>query len=310
MEYVKLHNTDLKISRLIFGCEPLGGTDWGKIDENLLEKAINQAVNLGVNCFDVADVYGLGRAEERISQILGPKRHDCVIISKFGVNWEKPIGKARAKTFFDCSPKRVVNALENSLTRLRLDCIPIYLIHWPDPKTPIQETLEALLQCQTEGKIQYFGVSNFPLTLLQEAHQNIQIPIIELQYNLVDRSSEQELLGYCQQQKINVLAYGALAQGLLTGKFNSDTRFEKDDRRHRLPNFHPDVLVKNLQIIDKLKILGQRHGKTPSQVAIRWILDNRSISATIVGAKSPQQITSNVGALDWRLSDEELMELN
>lgn len=310
MEYIKLFNTNLTISRLIFGCEPLGGTDWGKIDESLLEKAVSQAINLGINCFDVADVYGLGRAEERLSQILGAKRHDCVIISKFGVNWEKPTGQNRAKTFFDCSPQRVVNALEHSLKRLRLDCIPVYLIHWPDPKTPIQDTLEALLQCQTEGKIRYFGVSNFPLTLLQEANEKSEIPIAELQYNLVDRRPEKDLLDYSQQEKINVFAYGALAQGLLTGKFNHNTRFEKDDRRHRLPHFQPDVLEKNLKIIDQLNRIGQQQGKTPSQVAIRWILDNPSIAATIVGAKSPQQITNNVGALDWQLTDKERMELN
>jgi aryl-alcohol dehydrogenase-like predicted oxidoreductase len=310
MEYIKLFNTNLSISRLIFGCEPLGGTDWGKVNENVLNQAVSRSVDLGVNCFDVANVYGLGLAEERLSQILGSKRHEVVIISKFGVNWETPRGQSRAKTFLDCSPERVISSLEGSLRRLRVDCIPVYLIHWPDPKTPIDKTLEVLLQCQKEGKIQYFGVSNFPLTLLREANHFKNVGILELQYNLVDRSAEEELLTYCQTQKMNVFAYGALAQGLLTGKYDASTTFEKDDRRHRLPHFQTDVIKKNLQIIDKLKTIGHQYGKTPSQVAIRWILDNPSISAAIVGAKTPFQTEMNLGALDWQLTDQELAYLN
>jgi aryl-alcohol dehydrogenase-like predicted oxidoreductase len=309
MEYIRLFNTDLTISRLIFGCEPLGGTDWGKVDENLLDQAVSRSVDLGVNCFDVANVYGLGLAEERLSQILGSKRHEVVIISKFGVNWETPRGQSRAKTFLDCSPERVISALEGSLQRLRLDCIPIYLVHWPDPKTPIDKTLEALLRCQKEGKIQYFGVSNFPLTLLREANHFTNVGILELQYNLVDRSSEEELLPYCQTEKINVFAYGSLAQGLLTGKYDASTTFEKDDRRHRLPHFQPDAIKKNLRILDKLKTIGDQYEKTVSQVAIRWILDNPSISAAIVGAKTPYQTEMNLGALDWQLTDQELTYL-
>jgi aryl-alcohol dehydrogenase-like predicted oxidoreductase len=309
MEYIRLFNTDLTISRLIFGCEPLGGTDWGKVDENLLDQAVSRSVDLGVNCFDVANVYGLGLAEERLSQILGSKRHEVVIISKFGVNWETPRGQSRAKTFLDCSPERVISSLEGSLKRLRLDCIPIYLVHWPDPKTPIDKTLEVLLRCQKEGKIQYFGVSNFPLTLLREANHFTNVGILELQYNLVDRSSEEELLPYCQTEKVNVFAYGSLAQGLLTGKYDASTTFAKDDRRHRLPHFQPDAIKKNLRILDKLKTIGDRYEKTVSQVAIRWILDNPSISAAIVGAKTPYQTEMNLGALDWQLTDQELTYL-
>lgn len=310
MEYIPLRHTNLTISRLIFGCEPLGGTDWGKVDENLLDQAVSRSVDLGVNCFDVANVYGLGLAEERLSQILGSKRHEVVIISKFGVNWETPRGRSRAKTFLDCSPERVISCLEGSLQRLRLDCIPIYLVHWPDPKTPIDKTLEVLLRFQKEGKIQYFGVSNFPLTLLREANRFTNVGILELQYNLVDRSAEEELLPYCQTEKINVFAYGALAQGLLTGKYDASTTFEKDDRRHRLSHFKPDAIKKNLRILDKLKIIGDRYEKTMSQVAIRWILDNPSISAAIVGAKTPFQTEMNLGALDWQLTDQELAYLN
>ena len=247
----------------------------------------------------------MGLAEERLSQTLGSKRHEVVIISKFGVNWEKPLGQNRAKTFLDCSPERVISSLEGSLQRLRVDCIPIYLVHWPDPKTPIDKTLEVLLQCQKEGKIQYFGVSNFPLTLLREANHFKNIGIVELQYNLVDRISEEELLPYCRTEKINVFAYGALAQGLLTGKYDASTTFEKDDRRHRLPHFQPNFIKKNLQILDKLKTIGDRYGKTLSQVAIRWILDNPSISAAIVGAKTPYQTEMNLGALEWQLTSEE-----
>lgn len=310
MDLVSLFGTEMMISRIIFGCEPLGGTDWGKVDEQKLEQSVSKALDLGINCFDVADVYGLGRAEERLAEILGAKRHEVVIISKFGVNWQPPLGKNRAHTFLDSSPHRVITALENSLRRLKLDCIPIYLIHWPDPNTPIEETIEALCKCQDMGKIQHFGVSNFPLPLLQQAHSWHKIPFVELQYNLVDRSSEIELLPYCLTEHINVFAYGSLAQGLLTGKYDVNTKFSQDDRRHRLPHFQPDTLAKNLSIIDKLNKLSEIHNKKVSQVAIRWLLDQPGVSAAIVGAKTPEQTEMNIAAFGWHLSEQDQEYLN
>lgn len=305
MEYVRLGATDLNVSRLGLGCEVLGGTDWGVVDEKLAMSAVSRALDVGINLFDTADVYGLGRSEEMLSRALGERRYDVVIVSKFGVNWrEDPCG-GRAKTFFDSSPRHVVTALERSLRRLRIDCIPLYLIHWPDPKTPISATMEALIKCQAAGKVRYIGVSNFPASLMLEAHRVARLAAVEVQYSLVHRHVEQDLLPHAQQEGIPVLVYGTLAQGLLTGKYSPESRFDGDDRRHRLPHFSEKAWPTNLRIIDRVRRVCARYGKEPAQVAVRWVLSNPAVSCAIVGAKSPAQVDSNVGALGWELSPED-----
>jgi aryl-alcohol dehydrogenase-like predicted oxidoreductase len=305
MEYIKLVHTDLIVSRIGFGSEPLGGTDWGNVDMNQAVSAVERALDLGINLFDTADVYGLGKAEEVLSRALGARRHDVVIISKFGINWQALSNGGRARTFRDCSPHRVVTALEQTLRRLRIDTLPLYLIHWPDPHTPIARTLEALLECRQAGKIRHIGVSNFPVHLMHAANQIERLAATEVQYSLVDRGIEQELLPYCREQGISVLTYGPLAQGLLTGKYHTNTHFGTNDRRHRLPHFQPDQLAENLKIVDRLTAVGERYGKHPAQIALRWVLDNPAIACVIVGAKSPVQVDTNVGATGWHLSPED-----
>jgi aryl-alcohol dehydrogenase-like predicted oxidoreductase len=305
MEYARLENTDLIISCIGFGCEPLGGTDWGEVDEQQAIAAVHKALHLGVNFFDTADVYGLGRSEELLSKALGASRHEVVIASKVGVNWHVPPAGGRARTFLDSSRRRVVEALEGSLRRLRIDCLPLYLVHWPDPHTPLAETLEALLRCREAGKIKYIGVSNFPLQLIQEARQILDLAVVELQYSIIHRQIEWELLPYCQACKIGVLVYGPLSQGLLTGKYGSDAYFAANDRRSRLTYFQGQHLAENLKIVRRIGRVGKSYGKLPSQVAIRWVLENPAISCAITGAKSPAQIEENVGALGWHLSQKD-----
>lgn len=305
MEYIKLSHTDLIISRLGFGCEPLGGTDWGKVDESQVVAAVSRALDLGINLFDTADVYGLGRSEQTLSRALGSRRHDVVIVSKFGVNWREDPEGGRAKTFLDCSPRRVMEAVESSLRRLRVDCIPLYLVHWPDPNTPIVETMKALVRCQESGKIRYIGVSNFPVHLIREAMQVTQISAVELQYNLINRAAERELLPWCQNFGIGVLAYGVLAQGLLTGKYDSSTLFAEDDRRHRLPHFQGDNLKANMQVIERVREVGKRYHRSPTQLAIRWALMHPAISCAITGIKSLDQIEENIGVFGWHLRRED-----
>jgi aryl-alcohol dehydrogenase-like predicted oxidoreductase len=305
MEYTRLGDSDLVVSRLGFGCEPLGGADWGKVDDTEVMAAVSTAVELGINFFDTADVYGLSRSEQLLAQALGNRRNDVVIASKFGVNWSEDPAGGRARTFYDSSPRRVVEALENSLRRLRIDCIPLYLIHWPDPSTPIAETIESLLQCQRAGKIKYIGLSNFPPCLIREVHQMTRLTAVELPYNLVDRQAERELLPCCEELGISVLAYGPLAQGLLTGKYDSNARFDEDDRRHRLGQFQGKHFETNLQLLERTRTVGSRYQRSPAQVAIRWVLEKPAISCAISGVKSSRQIEENVGALGWRLREED-----
>lgn len=305
MEYALLGQSDLKVSRLGFGCEPLGGMDWGEVDEDAALAAVSRALDLGVNLFDTANVYGLGRSEELLAKGLGAHRHEAVIVTKFGINWTLGLNGERAQTFRDASAKHVREALEASLRRLQLDCIPLYLIHWPDPNTPVEETLDALVQCQEAGKVRHIGVSNFPLSLMQQAHQVQPLTAIEMQYNLLDRKIEDEVLPFCQKAQVGVLAYGPLAQGLLSGKFGAEARFDASDRRSRLPHFQGEAFRENLELVQRLREVGQSYGKTPAQVAIRWVLDHPAITCAIAGAKSTAQLESNAQALNWQLSSQE-----
>lgn len=289
------------VSRLAFGCEPLGGTDWGPVDLPAAEAAVRHALECGITLFDVADVYGLGQAEERLSAALGPYRHQVTIITKGGINWTHQPGQQRARTFCDSSPRHLRAAVEASLRRLRLECLPLYLVHWPDPQTPLAETFGTLQQLQQEGKLRYFGVSNFSLELLQASYPAYALAAVECQYNLLDTTAEQHILPFCQQQP-GVLAYGPLAQGLLTGKYDNTTRFGPDDRRHRLPHFQPDQLPRTLALLERLREVAAAYGTTPTQVALRWVLDRPEMSCAIAGARSPAQVAQNSTAMGWHLS--------
>lgn len=301
MEYGQLGRSDLIVSKIGFGCEQLGGTDWGWVDEDAATAAVYKALDCGINFFDTADVYGLGHSEEILAKALGAHRKDIVIATKFGVNWHDNRGGERAKTFFDSSPKHVVEALEASLRRLQLDCIPLYQIHWPDPATPISETMETLLKCQRDGKIRYIGCSNFSADLLRQACRVGEVTSLQISYSLVDRHIEEDILPACEERGIGVLVYGPLAQGLLTGKYDLNVHFEENDRRNRLEIFRGELFIKNLQLVDKLKVIEGRYNQTLSQIAIRWILDHDSVCCAITGIKDIRQLEENVGALGWRL---------
>jgi aryl-alcohol dehydrogenase-like predicted oxidoreductase len=309
MDYSHLAGTDLRVSRIALGCETLSGVDWGQFDEAQVFKAVARGLELGINVFDTADVYGPGYSETRLSQVLGPRRHDVVIITKFGVNWIDNSAGGRVKTFFDASPRHVVEALENSLRRLRIDCIPIYLVHWPDPNTPLVDTLEALRRCQAAGKIRYVGLSNFSAAAIQQAHSLLPMAVVQAQYSLLDRHVEQEILPCCRELGINFLAYGALAQGLLSGKYDLASKFDANDRRRRLNHFQVENLTRHLPVVQHARIVGERYQCSPSQVAIRWALNAPGVSAVIVGSKTPQQVEDNVNALNFQLDTAEWNEL-
>lgn len=305
LEYVKLGSTDLVVSQIGFGCEPIGGTDWGKVSDFDSVRSVRKALDLGVNFFDTADVYGLGYSEHILCKALGNARKEVVIATKFGVNWQLVRDTKRAKTFYDSSPAHIRKALEASLTRLKLECIPLYQIHWPDPNTSIADTMEELIRCKEAGKLLYIGCSNFSAGQVVQANQIHHLASVQTLYNLIDRRAEEEALPCCGMLEIGSIAYGPLAQGFLTGKYGLDAEFGDNDRRSRLAHFHGENLKRNLRLVERIKEVGQRYTKTPAQVALRWVLDNLQITCAIAGMKTPEQVEENVGALGWRLASED-----
>jgi aryl-alcohol dehydrogenase-like predicted oxidoreductase len=284
------------ISRLCFGCEPLGGTDWGAVDIAEIGRAIDRALELGIDFFDTADVYGLGLSEERLSQALGHRRHDVTIATKGGVSWSRTTSETRAKAGYDSSPKYLRTAVDDSLRRLRLDVLPIYYVHWPDPRTPIEATFSELEKLRTEGKIKSLGCSNYSVEQIDLACRAAAVEYVQLPINVLEGALAPDMTEACARHRLRIVAYNVLAQGLLTGKFDESTRFPQDDRRSRLPLFqgqrYKDALAKAAQIRE----VAAARSLTAVQYAIRWVLSQPQVASAIVGIKSVKQLEENAVA--------------
>lgn len=306
MEYITLKNSDLAVSRFCMGGCPMGGYGWGETSEKDFLDAIDTAIGNGVNYFDTADTYGLGQSEITLAKGLGIKRKDVIIQSKFGVRI------IDGKTIYDNSPQYMREALEKSLTRLNTDYIDIYVIHYRD-NTPIEEVVDGLKALQKEGKIRYFGLSNIQQEKLEELlpYKNLFVNF-QNEYSLACRKFEKDIEFVSNKINATPLTWGSLGQGILTGKYDINTKFDSNDRRSReiYVNFHGEKLKKNLEIVEELKVIAQSYGKTVASTAIRFILDNIKDSVVIAGVKNKNQMLSNLEALDWALTPEEIKILN
>jgi aryl-alcohol dehydrogenase-like predicted oxidoreductase len=306
MESIKLGKTGYQISRLGLGGCPLGGHGWGKFDRDQAVSAVRKAFESGVNFFDTADIYGLGGSEELLSQALGNERYRMIIASKFGVRYDNSTGK----TYKDISPKYVRQALENSLKRLRLEMIPLYYVHWPDGKTPIQETVAELVKCCHEGKIGGIGLSNFSVDEINEAINVANIDAVQVQFSLIEQENARKLFGVVKQHNIALITWGSLAQGMLTGKYNKNMQFLENDRRNRYDNFIGKRRDSNLRIVDCVRQIAKSNNMTCSQTAIRWLLDTPPVSSVLFGAKSAGQVTENVDSCNKNISQNDYDYLN
>jgi aryl-alcohol dehydrogenase-like predicted oxidoreductase len=297
VEYRHLGKTGHPISRIGFGCGPASGYDYGPVDEAEWCAAVRFAVEHGVNFFDVADVYGFGRAEELLGQALGEKRREVVIATKCGLVWD-PAGKVRR----DLSRESVLRAVEGSLRRLRLDSIPLYQIHWPDPGVPIDEAMETLAGCQEEGKIGCIGVGNFSLDLLKTAYSAHPFESQQVAFNLLSREPEQDIFPWCDSMCVSNIAHSGLARGFLAGRGLAPVSLHTNDTRHRSPYFSESGEKEKAQLLNAIRETSAATGKPLSSIAIRWILDHPQVTSVLVGIKSRRQAQENLEAIGWRLT--------
>lgn len=306
MEYITLKNTDLQVSRVCMGGCPMGGHGWGNVQEQELLDAVNAALDNGINFFDTADTYGLGKSEETLAKGLGSRRHQAVIASKFGVR----VGNQG--TFYDNSPQWIRTACENSLRRLNTDYIDLYQIHYRDGKTPLEDVMGTLEALQCEGKIRHIGISNLTRKDLPELLPYAgKFATLQNQYSLATRDLEADILELANTLNLTPTTWGSLGQGVLTGKYDRSAAFGTDDRRSRqiYVNFHGKKLEKNLQIVDVVQGIAARYNKPVSAVAVRFILDQLPGSVALCGAKRPTQILGTAAALGWTLEPEHLKTL-
>lgn len=307
MEYINLKNSELKVSRLCMGGCPMGGHGWGKINEEDLVGAVHAAIDNGVNFFDTADTYGLGQSEITLGKAVGKERSNVIIATKFGVR----VGNGR--TVYDNSPEWIRKACVASMKRLGTDYIDLYQIHYRDGKTPIADVIDVLEELKEKGYIRYFGLSNIHENDIQDLKEyKGKFVSFQDEYSLACRKNESDMIELSEMLELTPMTWGSLGQGILTGKYNKDSKFGTDDRRSRdvYVNFHGDKLLKNLEIVETMKKIAGKYRKSVSAVAIRFILDYIPESVVICGAKNPKQIVGNVEGTDWILRDEDIKLLN
>jgi len=313
MEFRQFGQTGIQISAVGFGCWEIGG-GYGSIEESEFIKAVNRALDLGVNCFDTAEAYGFGASEKSLGKALGSRRKEAVITTKFGV------GYPDAPNYRDSRRQRVVESIDKSLKALNTDYVDVYLIHWPDRITPFEEPMQALDELVKQGKVRAVGLSNFKLSEIERCARMRRVDVVQYCWNMFDRRMRKEIFPYCRENGIGVMAYGSLAYGMLTGTLSEETAFEKGDwrsRRGQLGNinlfqhlFGPDHFLNNLRAVEDLKPIAKRYDKSLPQLALRWTLSNPVISTALVGCRNPREVDDNVGALGWSISDADMKEID
>ncbi len=307
MQKVQIKKTDLKVSALCMGGCPLGGYGWGDVSRQELINAVRVAMENGINFFDTADTYGLGESERTLSEALGKDLNNAIITTKFGVRIEN------GKTFYDNSREYIFKAVEESLKRLNRDYIDLYQVHYRDGKTPLSDVAESLEILKQQGKIRYYGLSNIHSEDAEELKQFKENPFVSFQdeYSLACRKNENEMFCFRDEFNMTPFTWGSLGQGILSGKYDKNCKFEANDRRSRdiYVNFHGEKLLKNLEIVEVLKEIANETEKSVSSVAIRWILDYLKDSVVIVGAKTPKQVLQNAESLSFELTNEQVTRL-
>jgi aryl-alcohol dehydrogenase-like predicted oxidoreductase len=305
-----LGNSDLEITPIGIGAWAMGGGDWafswGRQEDKESIAAIQVALDAGVNWIDTAAVYGLGHSEEVVGKAIEGRAHRPYVFTKCSLVWndQREIGHSLKAV-------SVRRELEASLRRLRVDVIDLYQIHWPDPESEMEEGWQTLAQLQKEGKVRYIGVSNFNVAQMKRLERIAPITSLQPNYNIVTRDIEKDVLPFCREQHIGVIVYSPMKSGLLTGKMTREriASLPADDFRPRTASFKEPLLSRNLGMVEVLRGIGERHGRTPGEVAIAWTLRDPVVTGAIVGLRSPEQATQIVRSAEFRLSPDEILEI-
>ena len=301
MEKITLGNSDLKISPISFGAWSIGGPpfwrDRGKAES---VKAIKKAIDLGINLIDTAPVYGFGRSEEFVREAIKGKRGQVIVATKCGLRWKK---ESLGGIYHDLSPESINLEVENSLKRLGVERIDLYQIHWPDEERPIADTMGTLAKLQDSGKIRYIGVSNFSVTQIEEAMKYAEVVSLQPPYNMLQRDIEKTELPFCRKNNIAVLPYSSLASGLLSGKYDSKSKFDGWRGKGNMGLFKKDVLATVMEKVEILDAIAKAHDITLSALAIQWLINREGVTSAIVGANTAEQVEQNVRGLDVEISD-------
>lgn len=311
MEERRIGDSDLVCSALGFGTWEMSGVSYGQIDVEEASRTVNAAIDGGITLFDTAEIYGPFISEELLGQALGRRRKDVILVTKVGMGWDEH----NKFVAYDNRRDNILQRFEGCLKRMRTDWVDLLLIHWPDHKTPHEETMGALEALKAAGKIRYYGVSNYNVPMMLACQCYGHIVANQVGYNLFDRRMEARVLPYCAAQNIGFMSYGTLAYGLLTGALKPTTTFEPPDWRHNriafgLPLFQREHYLKELKVVEKLKRLAAQYDRTVAQLAIAWVLGGQAVSVALIGVKNRSEMAENIKATEWKLTAEIRSEID
>ncbi len=321
MEYRKLGNTDLRLSAITFGAWAVGGWMWGGTEQNNAVEAMHASYDLGVTTIDTAPIYGQGLSEEIVGEAIKSLSRDKIqILTKYGLRWDIAIGEFYFSSkdnegndldiYKYAGKESIIKECENSLKRLGTDYIDLYQIHWPDNSTPIEETMEAVLQLKKQGKIREAGVCNYNVEQMKTAESTIELASNQVPYSMVRRDIEKDVVPYCLENGKGILAYSPLQRGLLTGKMKPGYNFGEGDTRANERYFTDENIRRTSTFLEAIPPIADGKNATLAQLVIQWTLHQPGITIALVGARTPEQAIQNAKAADITLSDEEIAQIN
>jgi aryl-alcohol dehydrogenase-like predicted oxidoreductase len=287
MHYRTLGTTGLQVSLLGYGAWALGTKGWPGVHEQTARTAVAACLEQGVNFFDTAPVYGFGRSEEILGEMLSGARQQVILATKCGLRWDE-----RGRVFHDLSPGTVQEDLAASLSRLKTDYIDLYQIHWPDRRTPLQKTMETLNLLQKQGVIRHIGVCNFTAELLSEARKYSAVASVQCLYNMLQQDAALDILPFCREHGLGVLCYSPLAQGILAGKFGDDFKPGRHDIRHLNP------LYRDTRKFHDAVAFARSLPDPPAAAALRFLAGHTDVSSILVSMTRPEHVRENAKALD------------
>ncbi len=306
----RLGNSDLDISPLGVGAWAIGGSGWqfgwGAQDDSESVAAIRAALDAGINWIDTAAVYGLGHSEEMVAKALSEAGTKPYVFTKCERLWRED-----GSVYGSLKAESIRKECEASLRRLKLDVIDLYQVHWPQPDEDVEEGWTEMARLQQEGKVRWIGVSNFNVPQMERAMRIAPITSLQPPYSLLARDAEERILPFAEAHNIGVIVYSPMKNGLLSGGMTRERALAlpADDWRSRNPAFQEPQLSRNLKLVDLLRRIGERNGRQPGEVAIAWVLHNSAVTGAIVGVRKPSQVPGVIGALDYRLRNEEVAEI-
>ncbi len=310
MQTKRLGSSDLNITPIGIGAWAIGGGGWafgwGPQDDDDSIAAIHAALDRGINWIDTAAVYGLGHSEEVVARAVKDRSPKPYVFTKCARVWNErgEIGKS-------LKADSIRREVEASLRRLQVDVIDLYQIHWPEPDEELEEGWTTMAELKREGKVRNIGVSNFNASQMKRAQAIAPITSLQPPYSLISPEIEESILPYAQANNIGVIVYSPMKSGLLSGTMTHErvAALPADDFRRRVPNFQEPLLSKNLALAELLGEIGKRHGRSAGEVAIAWTLRHPAVTGAIVGMRNASQVDGVIGAADFRLSPEELAEI-